>query len=127
MFNGFYTITSPTGGYRTFRILTQDLKEEFAPGKRIIGMLIGEDNEFDYKDFGFVSDKGIHVWKSQRNDFFLKCATMLWSLSELGDRSPYAKAGVALRLDKRCLKCNRRLTNPVSLDLGIGPECMKGN
>lgn len=48
---------------------------------------------------------------------------MLWDLSEQGEASAYARKGFAMLLDKRCMRCNRRLTNPVSIETGIGPEC----
>jgi hypothetical protein len=45
VFNGTYTITSPTGEHRTFRIKTQKDDARFAPGKRTIALLTGSDND----------------------------------------------------------------------------------
>lgn len=127
MFNGFYTITSPTGEHRTFQVKTQSEDAQFAAGKRIAMMLTGEDNEEDYQGFGFVTESGIVVWKSKRGQgersFWEKVADVLWSLSEYNTNSPYAKRGFEILLDKRCYRCNRRLTNPMSIETGIGPEC----
>lgn len=61
MFNGFYTITSPTGEHRTFQVKTQSEDAPFAAGKRIVMMLTGEDNEEDYTGFGFVTAHGVQV------------------------------------------------------------------
>jgi hypothetical protein len=33
------------------------------------------------------------------------------------------KATYTVQLSKRCLRCNRTLTTPESLERGIGPEC----
>ena len=32
---------------------------------------------------------------------------------------------VEYRFEGKCRKCNRKLTNPDSIDNGIGPECAK--
>lgn len=127
MFNGFYTVTSTSGEHRTFTVRTQPHHAAFAPCKRIVSILDGPDNNTDYTDFGFVTDTGIRVWKHYRGEtepsFYEKCAVMLWSLAERGADSPYAKRGMQMLLDKRCVRCNRRLTTPASIELGIGPEC----
>ena len=126
IFNGFYTITSPTGGHRTFQISTQSPRDSFAPGKRIISMLTGQDNEIDYTGFGFVNDDGIRIWAKYRGrSFYESCADMLWSMATQGESSPYHRKGVRMLLDKRCAKCNRKLTHPASIITGIGPECRK--
>lgn len=128
MFNGFYTLISPhSGEHRTFRVRTQDEKDNFAPGERLIALLKGPDNESDYRNFGYVTDRGIRVWSSVKakadGGFFESCAKILWDVAENGAESYYAKKGWRVELDKRCRRCNRRLTNPVSLESGIGPEC----
>jgi len=64
VFNGTYTITSPTGAHRTFRIRTAlhgDMK-----GKRLVELLVGPDNENNFQPFGFVDDNGVAVWKKYR-------------------------------------------------------------
>lgn len=127
-FNGFYTVTSPVSGeHRTFKIHTQSSQDSFAPGKRIVSMLVGQDNELDYEGFGFILEDRILIWKAKRSPFFDKVSAMLESLAKHGESSPYHQRGVRVLLDKRCAKCNRKLTNPASIELGIGPECiMKG-
>ncbi len=126
IFNGIYTIHSgATGDHRTFRISTQVDTAEFAPGRRIIGLLTGPDNQSDYTGFGFVDDQGIHVWAKQRGTDMLweKYAEMLWSLALDAALSPWARQGYKLMVEGRCLKCNRVLTEPNSLITGLGPVC----
>lgn len=127
-FNGTFTImNSKTGVHRTFRIRTQPMDAGFAPGKRVIGMLTGPNNEEDYTSFGFVEDKGISVWRRHSGtasapSFYDQCARMVWSLGT-DNNSPYLTLGVTFEVSKRCRICNRTLTNPLSLETGIGPEC----
>lgn len=130
-FNGKFTImNSKTGQHRTFMIKTQPADAGFAPNKRVIYLFTGNENDDDshYTGFGFVEDNGIKVWSKKRGtvkepSFFDRCATMVWSLATLGDESPYLALGVTVELSKRCRVCNRTLTNPASLESGIGPEC----
>lgn len=129
--NGKYTIKSPSGEHRTFDISTQPDDATFAPGKRVISLLVGQDNEHSYQGFGFVTDQGICVWSRLRGDspqepsFHEKCAKMIWSLVEDGESSLYLAKGVTLHLEKHCLRCNRTLTTPESIERGIGPECAR--
>lgn len=132
MFNGTYTMISTTGEHRTFKIHTQPKGATFAPGARIVSILKGTDNNDDSNDwlsFGFVSPTGqVRVWKSRRGteanpSFFDKCAAILTSYGEFGEKSRFVKFGIRIALEKRCIRCNRKLTNPTSLETGIGPEC----
>ena len=69
--NGTITIYNPaTDAHRTFRIRTQPDDSDFAPGQRVVSLLVGPDNESDYQGFGFVSYGRIAVWHSRRNTVF---------------------------------------------------------
>jgi hypothetical protein len=122
--NGIYTLTLPDEEHRSFKIFTKKPDAKFAPGKRVIGLLAGPDNTADYQGFGFVDDAGIHVWKRYRgNDVqhpsrYEFLAGLLWELATGGEIED-----CSLLVSKRCLKCGRVLTDPTSLELGIGPTC----
>lgn len=128
IFNGTYTMTSPNGGHRTFEIKTKPDDSKFAPGKRVLALLAGPDNTEDYVGFAFVDDDGITVWRSKRgpaNDRsnYEWYADMLWSLATRGAESRWNKKGYELLVEGRCLRCNRKLTDPISIKTGIGPVC----
>jgi len=127
IFNGFYTIESPSGEHRTFRIWTQTADAKFAAGKRVVGLLTGPNNQSDYEGFAFVDDFGITVWRSKRGteepSFFERVAAVLWSMATEGEDSKWVGLGMSLLLDSRCLRCNRPLTAPLSIRTGIGPDC----
>jgi hypothetical protein len=114
--NGYYTLTLPCGTHRTFRLYTQQ-KGELA-GKRIIGLLIGPDNTADYEDFAFVMSAGPKVWKRFANQRQAELLALVWDIAR-GE----ALDGHELKIDKRCIACNRVLTTPESIDLGYGPVC----
>ena len=130
--NGIVTIKNPaTGGHRTFRIRTQPDDARFMPGRRLVSLLIGENNETDYQSFGVVDHDdalagdsgdrcGIWIWRKHRDNGspFPVYAEMLWNLDKWKE-----KAGIEVLFASRCRKCNRTLTDPMSIELGIGPKC----
>ena len=119
-YNGKVTIYNPrTGGHRTFLIKTQSADSTFAPGQRVVALLTGPDNQADFQGFGFVSDQwGINVWKSKRGGDFDKFADML-------NRPAHYRRehGLEYKAAVKCRRCNRELTDPTSIDSGIGPTC----
>lgn len=118
--NGLFTLKQPDGTHRTFRIHTRGGRGQLA-GKRIISLLIGPDNEREYQPFGFVNDTGISVWKRCAGSVkFAEYAARVWRLATGGTMSGYE-----LMVSKRCLKCNRPLTTPASIERGIGDRCAK--
>ena len=135
LFNGRYTIQSKqTGEHRTFWVRRQEDDAEFAPGKRIVYLLTGSQNDDldSYTGFAFVDDRGIHVWAKKAyagapagspKGLWLQFADMLWTLALDGAFSPWADKGYSILMEGACVRCNRPLTTPESIRRGIGPIC----
>ena len=129
LFNGRYTIESKqTGEHRTFWVRTQEADAEFAPGRRVVSLLTGSQNDDPscYTAFGFVEESGIRVFPSKLRDGltrWAKFADLLWTLALDGAFSRWADRGFTILLEGRCLKCNHALTDPISIRTGIGPYC----
>lgn len=107
-----------TGNHRTFRLRTQKPTAKFAPGMRILSLLIGPDNTSQYKGFAFVDEDGnVYLWKRYKDSVFESYVALL--------RDPYNTYGGKLEwfVEGRCRVCNRRLTVPDSIESGIGPKC----
>jgi len=132
-YNGEYTITNEAGEHKTFRIRRQKDDAKFAPKSRIVSLMVGSDNEANYKGFGFANDNGsVYVWKKHQNrtnDYFAhllgKAFQAITTSDEETVETGFECAGrqYTVLLSKRCLRCNRKLTNPESIRLGVGPEC----
>jgi len=124
--NGTITIESlrPDGGHRTFRIRTQPEDSNFAPGRRVVALLSGPDNESDYTGFAFVAEDGggVDVWRSKRG-MDEKRSTWEWYADMLTRPGIYQTQGYRYLVSQRCRRCNRKLTDPISISEGIGPEC----
>lgn len=117
--NGFFTLTLPDGSHRTFRIHTQNAEAKFCPGRRMVGMLIGPDNTADYEGCAFVEESGFVPWKRFRGTKQEMYLGILWEIVVEGKEV----AGCEVMESKRCLVCNRTLTDDLSISRGIGPTC----
>ena len=123
-FDGEYTVASPKGGHRTFRVKTQPMDSKFAPGEQTIALLVGSNNEEDYKSFAFLKEGGMRVYKKQIGTETAKAGLALVSLlrqDALGQR--LTEAGYTVLESRRCYRCQRLLTDPISISVGMGPEC----
>lgn len=117
--NGCVTITNPqTKNWRTFRVHTQPGTAKFAPGKRILSLLVGPDNVSDYQSFAFVDGGKVKVWKSKRSRDNLRFVAMLEDPEGFMRRR-----GLKYSFEGKCRKCNRRLTTAESIERGVGPKC----
>lgn len=118
--NGIFTIKSPSGEHRTFQVHTWKQKEGETKITRSIGLLVGERNTTDYNDFAFVSGSKIIVWKKFKGTQLEKFAALV---QDMLFGSHYKSKGMEILITKNCMRCNRALTTPQSIEDGIGPEC----
>lgn len=114
--NGTLTIVShATGDHRTVDIRTA----KYADGSlhRIVALLVGPDNNSDYRGFGECTTTGVRVWrKHQGSQVFCWLARALNHPERFTDQ-------VDFRFAARCRICDRKLTTPESVASGIGPTC----
>ena len=126
IYNGKLTITSPhTGDHRTFEIRTQKDDALFAPGRRILSLLTGPDNQVDYRGFAFVEPGGrVRVWRRYQGTGGQEERTV-WEryAAMIERRAEYEARGCVYRESRACLRCNRELTDPLSIEIGEGPTC----
>lgn len=133
--NGLYTFTNLKDEHRTFQIKTQKPDAKFAPGKRIAALLTGSDNEKNYTGFGFIeTNDTVTVWNSRNypKSPFKYYAKMIEAAGKVVDcEKEVTETTVALDnghiykllASRRCMVCNRTLTDPESIKTGIGPVC----
>lgn len=146
--NGTYTVEHPQNGHFTLKLYTA--QNGNLAGKRILAMLVGPDNETNYRGVAFwnespnVGGPVAHVWKRFRGprshlpiDGYhwqsegwssIEQKLAIWSdLALRGDSEDrhgyWFGSGYRLLLEGRCVVCNRKLTDPESIRTGIGPVC----
>lgn len=117
--NGFYTIQFRDGSRKTFRVHTGKADSRFAPGKRIVSLLIGPEKSADYEGVAFLTRDGIVAWKRFKGTRTNVHLDMLWDMMN-GD---CVMDGCELVVDKRCNACNRKLKDAESVKRNFGPSC----
>lgn len=119
----FITLSSAkTGKHFTYRIVTG------APGAPregkpfFVSVLNGPDNWANYGYIGFIPH-GVPLLiagNKGRGDA-PSFKALAWALGHLvNGRIP---ADLTIRHEGKCSVCSKKLTNPISIDLGIGPIC----
>lgn len=142
--NGTYTIDHPQRGHFTLKLYTA-LQGDLV-GKRLLAMLVGPDNETNYRSVAFWDDDGrvVNVWRrfrgpesrtridgyhwQERGWSSVEQKLAIWSCLAIRgsseDRHGYwHEQGYRMLLEGRCVVCNRKLTDPESIRTGIGPTC----
>ena len=117
--NGIITVENTNKGtHRTFRVRTQKDDANFAPGSRVLSLLVGADNTNDYQGIGFVKEDGrVILWRRYRTEYMEALVRVLQR------PDVFVKKGCEYHYEEKCRKCNRTLTTPESIKSGIGPVC----
>lgn len=120
---GIYTVTDGMGGWITLKVD----KATWAENKTVIGVLNGSDNDFSYKNFGFITAQGIKRWgNSQVSERTLAGAQFLLTGSLDEAREQFLNLAEAHAISSgKCLACLHTLTVPVSVARGLGPTCAR--
>lgn len=120
---GYYTVTDDEG-HRTFRVSPN---QKWCDGKTVIAVMTGSDNTTSYSGIGFVTQTGIQLWGKVKGD------SRLVALVARLEADVTGAAQLTLEMAKQhvltssnCFVCGKLLTEPTSIELGIGPECRKG-
>ena len=118
--NGRFTLVNErSGGHRTFRISTN--KSGDYAGQRVVSLLNGPDNESDYTAFARIEHGDIVVFRTVNGKPVTDESNFITYRKML--KYPQLYPFVRWMSETTCRKCNRPLTNPVSIETGIGPEC----
>lgn len=135
--NAIFTVTSPeldTGrpeldtGHQTYRVrlvhFEDDLRDWY-----FVDLLTGPDNTHDYTYLGRLDKSSGRLLRTSKSPAWLVDA-VLWSVLEevtfavwSGDWTGKALEDVEVAHAGKCGRCGRLLTDPESIELGIGPVC----
>lgn len=102
--------------HRTFRVRDAGSQSKLS-GQRIISLLTGPQNTSDYMGVGFVTADGVKLWKR-----FASESVLVDAIRILEEDPGMAAKGYAME-SGNCYVCGRLLTEPESIELGIGPVC----
>jgi len=119
--NARVTLRSEATGARfTYRIRAK--RGDVASPLRFVEVLTGSDNESDYSYLGVIRDNGFRTTGKSRISADAPSAVALaWAWPHIAaGRIPPA---LSVFHEGRCGRCARPLTDPVSIERGLGPEC----
>ena len=122
---GTFTVQSPSGEHRTFRIGKP--KKQGEP--RFIGLLTGPDNTASYSGFALIGDdnRTIRVFNKCRgtreNPTKWETYACMLEVMLTTDENWYTEKDMTIKGSRKCARCGRKLTEPESLRAGIGPVC----
>lgn len=126
---GTYTVAFAEGERVTVRIkklspdeLADDFysKNNVQAGSLKIQVLTGPDNTSSYTTIGLQKHNGIR-WMYKKAQGF---QTALKALDALTDPETAKAAGFEYAVkSSKCFRCNKKLTVPASIHMGMGPDC----
>jgi hypothetical protein len=119
---GTYTLvlSGDSQPWRTIRVEPWNNR----PLVNVFAMLVGPDNGLDFQGFGSQEGtQSFKVWrKFSTRDEWIRAAEALVIMAT--DPEGLEAAGVKYAsVSTRCRRCNRKLTVPVSIHRGYGPDC----
>ena len=85
----------------------------------------GVNGEGGFNYAGWMREKAVVIKKSKKSHADLDQARLAleWTLRQISTGE--MPELLEFWHEGRCCRCNRRLTDPTSIELGIGPECRK--
>lgn len=120
-----FTLSAPTERF-TYRV-----KRHRSRGKTMwfVALLRGGDNEKDYQFLGTIFEKGCDLlgieypYYHGRKSRISRKAPSSQLFSEWWE-CPDCRDDVILHQSTHCARCGRLLTDPESIEMGIGPVCL---
>ncbi len=122
---GYFTVTDEDQGHRTFRVSPA---QSWCDGKTVIALLTGPNNVWSYTGVGFVTSEGVQVWAKAKKTF---PDVEHWTDRLVADVTGAAQLTIEMAkqhvlTSENCFVCGKLLTDPESIDRGIGPVCWDG-
>ena len=118
--NAYFTLTSrKTNAHYTYNIS----KKKNAP---VWFVKIQDGHSNVYSGYIKVNNGTYQYYKGNSGTYDMddnRILSLMWFIRHINDTDIDNK--IVLQHVGKCCKCGRKLTDPKSIELGIGPECMK--
>lgn len=116
--HAIFTVSSTTEHY-TYKIESPDKKKYY------IRILTGKDNTKDYTYLGMMCPKTLKCFPTRASKYKLESKAfevLNWAMKHIFHNREVPE-GYKIQHEGKCGKCGRRLTDPVSIETGLGPVC----
>lgn len=119
--NAVVTLLSPTGVHHTYAFRHPKHAEDFPSGVMFVYVLVA-DNVWKY--VGMLKDKRLFFTRSSR---YAKASPIFKGAKYIVRMMYDTSLITSMRIfhEGVCSVCGRVLTNPTSIEIGIGPRCRK--
>ena len=122
-----FTVSNDKGKHYTYKVAKAKANANFQGEMFFVNVMTGSDNLTDYTYMGILHKRDcrmVTTKKSKVDPGDVRYKTAQWAINKIltGTELP---EGYAIRHAGRCCACGRLLTNPESIEAGIGPECAK--
>lgn len=126
--SAIFTIETPDG-HRTYRVDHVPANDRWRESW-FVKLLVGPDNGGDYQYLGKLDPVTSEVLvtgksKFEQDSYPVKLLNRVLARVWCDDHDAYRQHGYETHHEGCCGRCGRRLTTPLSVERGIGPECWK--
>lgn len=120
-----FTVCNDKGEHFTYKVVSKD--DRYKQGQKVYfaSLLTGPDNESSYTYMGLLNSEKLSLvpTKGSKIGSGSKSAKVFrWALQVISGRSTLP-SGYDIKHAGRCCRCGRTLTEPESIEIGIGPHC----
>ena len=125
--HAIFTVTNGKGQHYTYRVVKAESSSKHPRPAWWVGFLTGPDNEHDYTYVGrYFAETGRFTLTNGSNlpAESLPVRVFIWAIAVIHGQKRLPD-GYSIRHEGMCGRCGRRLTNPESIETGIGPECSR--
>jgi hypothetical protein len=115
-----FTVANGKGEHYTYRIGRSKPEQPL-----FVGLLTGPNNEADYTYMGIYAPETGSVRLTAKSKFTpdtKPVKVIQWAVKVIREGKPLPE-GYSVQHEGRCCRCGRTLTDPLSIERGIGPEC----
>ncbi len=118
----FTVLSKASGAHITFKVATSKGEADNASAPRFVSVMTGTDNDSHFSFLGTIFSDGNfrHGRKSAIAEDDKRAQAFAWLWKNV-DAIPAEKAEFLPAC--ACCRCGRKLTNPASVEMAIGPEC----
>lgn len=124
--DAIFTVENGKGEHYTFKVEKKAAEKNY-PDTWFVRTMTGTDNVEHYSYLGILDAEygGVRLTRASKfAEDDVRTRVVRWALSKIWAQGTIPE-GYAIRHNGFCGRCGRVLTNPESLDTGIGPECAK--
>lgn len=122
-----FTVSNGSGKHYTYHVYQAKPTPQFPNPAWFIKVLTGPDNSADYSYVGMLLPSNVDcnlklTGRSKFGDGSDPVKVIRWALKIIWGKKELPP-GYSIKHDGKCGKCGAKLTNPASLDTGLGPGC----